>query len=174
MQRHKDRVYRFALYMLGHREDAEDVVQEAFIRLWRMRSAGAVRSWEGWLMRVTHNLCIDRLRRRQLEQRTLSPLEEAANPDSLLAASLVESDPEKQTECGEYRRLLLQAIRKLPDPLRVAVLLREVESMPYRDIAEAMQVPLHSVRTYLHRARKQLRIHLKSYFHQTTGSRDDL
>ncbi len=165
--RHKDRVYRFALYMLGNREDAEDVVQDVFVRLWRQRPPQQIRSWEGWLMRVTHNLCVDRLRRRQFEQRRMMPLEHVANPDSLMTRVPVNPDPATEVERNDVRRYLLQAIRRLPDPLRAAVLLREIEGMHYQEIADAMQVPLHSVKAYLHRARKQLRTVLKSYFHQT-------
>lgn len=145
METHGDAVYRLALCRLGSRADAEDVYQEVFLRL--LRDTTDFRDGEhlkAWLLRVTLSRCGD-LRRAAWFRRT-APLEAA--PDA--------PAPE-QDDHGD----LWQALRSLPDALRTAVWLHYVEGYATEEIAALTGSRPATVRTRLHRARKQLRCMLE-------------
>lgn len=145
MERHGDAVYRLALCRLGSRADAEDVYQEVFLRL--LRDTTGLHDEEhlkAWLLRVTVNCCND-LRRSAWFRRT-APLEAA--PDA--AAPAQEEDD-----------ALWQAVRALPDDLRVVVWLHYVEGYATDEIAPLVGCRPATVRTRLHRARKKLRLELE-------------
>ncbi|WP_373164397.1 RNA polymerase sigma factor [Agathobaculum sp. Marseille-P7918] len=140
-----DAVYRLALCRLGGRADAEDVYQEVFLRL--LRDTTDFRDDEhlkAWLLRVTVNCCND-LRRSAWFRRT-APLEAA--PDA--AAPVQDGNDE-----------LWQAVRTLPDDLRIVVWLHYVEGYGTDEIAPLVGCRPATVRTRLHRARKKLRIELE-------------
>lgn len=145
MERCGDAVYRLALCRLGGRADAEDVYQEVFLRL--LRNTTDFRDDEhlkAWLLRVTVNCCND-LRRSAWFRRT-APLEAA--PDA--AAPVQDGNDE-----------LWQAVRTLPDDLRIVVWLHYVEGYGTDEIAPLVGCRPATVRTRLHRARKKLRIELE-------------
>lgn len=145
MARHGDAVYRLALCRLDSRADAEDVFQEVFLRLLRdgtdFRDAEHLKAW---LLRVTVNCCND-LRRSAWFRRT-APLEAA--PET--AAPMLDGHDE-----------LWQAVRALPDDLRTAVWLHYVEGYGTDEIAAMVGCRPATVRTRLHRARKQLKHELE-------------
>ena len=141
-------VLRQAWRMLGDESEAEDVAQEAMLRLWRQ--AGDWREGEAkvstWLYRVTHNLCIDRLRRR----RSGASLEEVPEmPDESLSVL------ERIGRAQETRRLA-RAIGKLPERQRRALLLRHFEGAGNPQIAERLACSVEAVESLLARARRQL------------------
>lgn len=145
MERCGDAVYRLALCRLGGRADAEDVYQEVFLRL--LRDTTDFRDDEhlkAWLLRVTVNCCND-LRRSAWFRRT-APLEAA--PDA--AAPAQDGNDE-----------LWQAVRALPDDLRIVVWLHYVEGYGTDEIAPLVGCRPATVRTRLHRARKKLRLELE-------------
>ena len=145
MERCGDAVYRLALCRLGGRADAEDVYQEVFLRL--LRDTTDFRDDEhlkAWLLRVTVNCCND-LRRSAWFRRT-APLEAA--PDA--AAPAQDGNDE-----------LWQAVRALPDDLRIVVWLHYVEGYGTDEIAPLVGCCPATVRTRLHRARKKLRLELE-------------
>ena len=151
---HKDRVHSHALWMLRDREEARDVAQEAFVRLWEHRAEVVDGAARGWLLRTAHNLCIDRLRRRAA--RPEGPLGPAAGegPGGPAAAT---ADPERLAASAETGRAIRGALGALSPRDRAAVLLREVHGLSYEETARALGVPLGTLKAALHRARERLR-----------------
>ena len=139
---------RQAWRILGDQIEAEDVAQEAMLRLWRQASdwrAGEARI-STWLYRVVHNLCIDRIRKR----RPQVPVEDAPEP--------VDPDPgvlEKMAQ-GERAQAVAAAIKELPERQRQALILRHFEGLSNPEIGEALECSVEAVESLLARARRQL------------------
>ncbi len=168
---HKDAVFRYAFYLLKHQEDAEDVTQEAFVRFWKYARYKQVGSIKSWLLRVTHNLCVDKLRRRQFERKKFPALDATLLYSRAAAADGLPVDPETQFDANELRRVFMDAVEKLPHNLRTPILLREVEGLKYAEIAEVLDLQLHNVKAYLHRAKKILKKELAPYLQPSSGAK---
>ena len=162
---HQDAIYAYARSLARHREDAEDIAQETFLRLWRSREDIEVDSARYWLLRVCRNLCLDRHRRKQVRSRARDHSERAVvgietAEDDGRERSLEVSDlggGALQTETSLDIQRLVQAMEELPEPHRSIMLLREVQDLAYDEIAETLELSLSAVKVYLHRARKKIR-----------------
>jgi RNA polymerase sigma-70 factor (ECF subfamily) len=141
-------VMRQAWRMLGDEAEAEDVAQEAMLRLWRQ--AGDWRAGEAristWLYRVTHNLCIDRIRKRRPTS-DISDVAEPADPTPSAFERLANSEESK---------VLVKAIMALPDRQKQALVLRHFEGMSNPQIGERLDCSVEAVESLLARARRQL------------------
>lgn len=148
--RHRAVVYRVAARIVG-REDAADVSQDAFLRafhrLERFRGTAPFRSW---LLQITHNAAVDSLARRQ-RHRVETPPEENVAPDP---------DPRRQPaselERREREQRLERKLRLLRSDYRSLLVLRDLEELPYEEIAQVLDLPLGTVKGRLHRARAEL------------------
>jgi RNA polymerase sigma-70 factor (ECF subfamily) len=149
---HRHRVYAFALRLTGCREDAADVTQEVLVRLWRHGDAVEPERRVPWVLRVTRNAALDLLRRRQT--RASFTVTNNDLPDHAPAHGHA---PDTLTESADWRRHLQEALDTLDEPYKSILLLREVEDLPYQDIADALDLPLNTLKVYLHRARRRLR-----------------
>ena len=151
---HKDRVHAYATMMLRDPAEAQDVAQEALVRLWEHRDRV---QWHGarlWLMRTVRNLCIDRIRKLKVRS-------EVDQGDTVVEAEADASPgPEKLTESGELGQMIERALGSLSPQDRSVVLLREVHGLPYDEIAEILGLPLGTLKARLHRARERLRARL--------------
>ncbi len=155
---------RQAWRMLGDQAEAEDVAQDAMLRLWRQAAnwrAGEARV-STWLYRVVHNLCIDRMRRR----RPQVPVEDAPEP--------VDPDPGvlARMASSETGRAVAAAIGELPERQRQAVMLRHFEGWSNPQIGEALDCSVEAVESLLARARRQLAQRLgdeKEAYHDEQG-----
>jgi RNA polymerase sigma-70 factor (ECF subfamily) len=156
--RHQQSVFTFARYLLGDRQEAEDVTQEALLRMWRHWEGLEPERLDAWLLKVTRNLCYDSLRRLRSARQALPQSTDDAAADRVPAEA---PDPEQRAHRGGLRREVLEAIAELREPYKSAVLLREVEGLTYREIGEALDSPLNSVKVHVHRGRKLLRDMLK-------------
>jgi len=149
---HRNRIYSHALRCLRDPDDAADVTQEAFLRLWRRGPDIEEDRLAAWLTRVTHNLCIDHARRtRTVHTYFGTPDIEAAN--SLAAAPEPESFPET-----DQQRALLDALETLPPETRSILLMHYFQGLKLREIASTLDMNLNSVKVRVHRARKTLRL----------------
>lgn len=150
-------VYRVALRSVGDRADADDVVQETFVRAWRsldsLRDHGAAL---GWLCRIASNVAADlhrargRRRARSLDLSTedgVALVEQIASDDP---------DPEKRAVDSQLARAALALVGELSEKHRMVLLLREVDGMSYTEIAEALELSVGTVESRLHRARAAL------------------
>lgn len=153
------RVYTFALYTLRRREDAEDVTQEVLVRLWQNREAVSSEGMTAWVMRVTRNLVIDVARRRRARAAVM-----AEGADAQVAAGFVASHHRADVDAkrGELRGVLETAVAGLEEPYRSIVVMREIQGFAYEEVAEALELPLGTVKAYLHRARRRLRDSVRS------------
>ena len=149
----KDRVYSYASMILRNPAEAQDVTQEALIRLWQHHESVDRPRAHLWLKRTAHNLCIDRIRRRKTRP-------ESSDDDAVTAGVDHGPDPLRLAESNQFGGLLGQALETLPERDRAVILLREVQGLPYNEIAEILGVPLGTLKARLHRARDLLRTKL--------------
>ena len=155
--KHGRRVFTLAAYLLGDREEAEDVTQEVLIRLWRRGHEVAPEKIGPWLVRVTRNACTDAVRRRGSGVRATTDSGGRWPSDISTEAP----GPEGLAHASQLGGRILEALRDLSEPHRSVVILREIQGLSYREIAEALKMPLSSVRVTLHRGRRRLREELR-------------
>jgi RNA polymerase sigma-70 factor (ECF subfamily) len=155
--KYQDRLYNTVFHLVGNAEDAKDVVQDAFVQAFvkvdTLHSAGAF--YTG-LYRIAFNVAASRRRRRRptvsVEQVRLAGGGEPVDGGS---------GPSERLEHAERCRQVRQAIAKLNDECQAVLVLREIDGCGYEAIAEILELPLGTVRSRLHRARRQLRDQLK-------------
>lgn len=147
---YSDRIYRMAYRIMGNREEAEDTVQEVYIKLWGMRKElDKYNSIEALSIRITRNLCLDLLRRRKISL-------EAMKSERLKEDNYSET-PFSYLEKKEEREVVLLLIAALPEPQRSLVHLRHLEEKEYDEIAEMVNMNVNAIRVSISRARKQMR-----------------
>lgn len=160
MAQHENRMYAVALRMCANREDAQDCLQEAMLRVYR-----AIGSFKGqstfstWVYRITMNTCLDELRRKKNRQNT--------SLDNLVDMGWSPTDggagPEKQALMREMREKMHGAIRELPDDMRAAVVLRDIQGFSYDEIAQMLEINVGTIKSRISRGREKLREKLKEY-----------
>ncbi|MHC4788711.1 MAG: RNA polymerase sigma factor [Planctomycetota bacterium] len=139
-----------ASLLLGNHEDALDASQEAFVRAWRhIRRFDSRRPFYPWYAAILRNLCISRLRRRA--RRRTTPLDERQ------PAASAESDPVLLAGRNERRDRVWQAIRVLSPVHREIIVMNHFQGMSYKEMAEALAIPIGTVMSRLHNARRALR-----------------
>jgi len=144
------RLYRMAFRLMNNREEAEDIVQEVYVKLWGMRNElEKVNSIEALCIRITRNLCLDHLRRRKVNQ-------DAIKADKCKQNSRPET-PSENLEKREDAELVHALIAALPEPQRSLVHLRHLEGKEYEEIAEMVNMNVNAIRVSISRARKQMR-----------------
>lgn len=147
MRAHENRVFGVCLRMLRDREAALDATQETFVTVFRKADRFAGRSaFSTWLYRVAVNTCYDQARRRQ--RRRTEPLPEGRDP--------ADSHADDQFKAVELRPDLERALDELPQEFRAAIVLADVEGMAIQDAAEALGVPVGTVKSRLFRGRRLL------------------
>lgn len=149
----KDRVHGYACRMLRDAEEARDVAQEALLRLWKHRRGVSEDGARVWLLRTVHNLCIDRIRRRRVRS-------EVAGENVIPFVPANRPGPHRLTQAGQIGSAIHEAVLALPPIDRAAVLLREVEGLPYDEISTTLGLRLGTLKARLHRAREKLRLAL--------------
>ena len=144
----RDKLFRFARRILEHREEAEDTVQEVFIRLWNNREKlDAYRSVEALAMTTTKNLCIDRVRSRKY------PVENYEDHRNYLENLPGEPEQDHSEVIANIRR----AMDGLPETQRIIMHLRDIEGYEFNRIAEIVEMNENAIRVALSRARKRTR-----------------
>jgi len=161
IEQNKNKIFNYSLYMLHNQMDAEDITQEVMIRIWQNIDKFNFLAARAWIMRTTHNLCIDYLRRNKNRyQRELSiddnlseRIEDKRNavmPDETLIQSLLD----KNIKC---------AVENLQERFKSPFVLYELQGFKYKEISKILDVPLNTVKVNILRARKQLQKELKIY-----------
>jgi RNA polymerase sigma-70 factor (ECF subfamily) len=158
VEQYRHRVYTFSYYCLGNSEDAEDVTQEVLLRLWRNWRKLNGSDPLGWLMRVTKNACVDVARKRRSYRAVVS---EGDCEDVLAGAVDGRPDPRSALERSDLRGRVERALGRLDEPYRSIVILREIQGMTYAEISESLEMPMNTVKVYLHRGRRMLRDRLR-------------
>lgn len=158
MRLHNRLLYRTARSILKTDADAEDAVQEAYLRAWRgLSKFRADAKLSTWLVRIVINEALGRLRRRSAQIISLGPAMEPIEPQ----AESLDEDPDRQPEPAvmraELRRLMEARIDQLPDAFRTVFVLRAVEEMSVEEVSTTLKLPEATVRTRFFRARTLLR-----------------
>jgi RNA polymerase sigma-70 factor, ECF subfamily len=158
MRRNNRRLFRAARGIVGSDWEAEEVVQDAYVRAFRALGAFREEAALGtWLTRIVINEAQDRLRGRR-ETLPLTELDDKTMGEIIqFPSGALHADPERQAAIGEIRILLESAIDALPAPFREVFILRQVEGMSTEETAAALSIEPETVKTRLHRARTRLR-----------------
>ncbi|HEX5137130.1 MAG TPA: sigma-70 family RNA polymerase sigma factor [Planctomycetota bacterium] len=162
--RHEDRVFNMALRMLGNADDALDLAQEVFLSAYRaLKGFESKALFSTWLYRVTVNHCRDEMRRRATVKHTRPrPLGAGRDADDPPADPPARAaSPFAAAAARESHEIVAAAVAALPDDAKEALVLRDVEGLPYEEIAEILDVPLGTVRSRIHRARSLVRERLR-------------
>jgi len=156
MRRYNQRLYRVARAILRNDGEAEDVMQDAYVRAYEHLDQFAGRAkFSTWLTRIAVHEALARQHRRNRYQDLESMSEQEGDPMDRFASLAL--NPEQQASNSEIRRLLEEAVEKLPDAYRAIFILRDVEDMSTTDAADALEITEENVKVRLHRARALLR-----------------
>ncbi len=164
MRRHNRLLFRTARSILSNDADAEDALQEAYLRAWRgLGGFRAEAKLSTWLVRIVINQALGRLRRKSCQ---IIPLDTVMDPFQFeVEASLAEGSdrrPEQMAMRAELRRIMEARIDQLPAKYRTVFMLRAVEEMTAEEVSQALKIPEATVRTQFFRARSLLREGLAS------------
>jgi RNA polymerase sigma-70 factor, ECF subfamily len=159
---YKNKVYQLCYRMLGNRQEAEDISQEAFIRAYvNINTYNQEYKFSTWIFRIATNLCIDRIRKKKPDYYLD---EEIPGTDGLTMYSKVASStplPEKELESLELQETIQKEIVKLPEKYRSVIVLKYIEELSLNEISEILDLPLGTVKTRIHRGREALRQQLR-------------
>jgi RNA polymerase sigma-70 factor (ECF subfamily) len=165
--RHQRYAFNVAYRVLGDYGEAEDITQEAFVRAWRGLSGFRGQAkFTTWLYRIVHNLCLNRLPRLKKDLQQIEPLEEAlANPAPFLPDLF---------ETRERVAFLHHQLNQLPEKYRLVLTLRYLQNLSYAEIADALALPIGTIKTHIHRGRRLLREGLRQWEKQTARDKSSL
>jgi RNA polymerase sigma-70 factor (ECF subfamily) len=171
VRRYDRNVFRIAQHITHHREDAEDVVQEAFLKAYENLDRFQEQSkFYTWLVRIAVNEALMKLRRRRPE-RMVSLDEDVQTEEDSVPREVADwaPNPEQQFKQEELREILSRTIQGLPTSFRTVFVLRDVEGLSTEETAEALELSIPAVKSRLLRARLQLRERLGRYFNRPQG-----
>lgn len=147
----KDKLYRFAVRMVGDMAQAEDIVQDVLIKIWNRRADWPeIHNIEAWGITLTKNRCIDYLRGSKKNEEL--KLEEGA-----FQIPAWEPSPEARLATDDLLQRIKNAMGLLPEKQAQVMQLRDVEGLSYQEIADALEIPMNQVKINLFRARQQIR-----------------
>ena len=157
VNKHQNGLYAMCLQMLKNSQEAEDVVQDSFIKLWHSKQSGEKQP-KSWLYKVARNHCLDILRRRKHEA--------SYQQSQLLSANFAKSalDDLSNTELGQQ---IGDAINELKEPYKSLIVLREVSHLNYKQLSEVLGLNVPQIKVYLHRARSTLKKKLMKAHNQS-------
>ncbi|MGH7340320.1 MAG: RNA polymerase sigma factor [Candidatus Rokuibacteriota bacterium] len=157
VSKYRDRVWRLAFNVVRDREDAWDVTQEAFVRAWQaLPSFRGQSAFYTWLFRIVVNVASDRVRQRAARGRAFGT-ERVPEEDWERAMVDETASPDDEARRAEERERITRALAALPEHHRAIIMLSDLEGLSYREIAEVLDIPMGTVMSRLHNARKRLR-----------------
>jgi RNA polymerase sigma-70 factor (ECF subfamily) len=167
VNRYENKIFRLTKNITGNQEDAEDAMQEAFLKAYtHLQGFQGDSRFYTWLVRIAANEALMRLRRRRPGQFSL---DEPLQGDTDLMPRELEDwrpSPERQYADTEMQQLLAEAVEKLEPEYRIVLILRDVEELSTQDTAEVLGISVAAVKSRLLRARLKLRENLNRYFRQ--------
>jgi RNA polymerase sigma-70 factor (ECF subfamily) len=166
VRRYERPVFSLLYRMVRDRALAEDLAQETFIKVLNgIKSYRPEFKFSSWIFKIANNAAIDHLRKKNLDTLSLDGSPTAETPEQMLATTPQLGDraetPLQRVENRELGTAIERAIARLRPEYRACILLRHVEGYSYEEIAETMDLPLGTVKTYIHRARNELRGYLE-------------
>jgi RNA polymerase sigma-70 factor (ECF subfamily) len=168
VDRYGDRIYGFGMRVCGEREDARDIAQETLIQAYQsLKSLKEPEALKSWLYRVASNACLMKRRRGKFEPRRELSLDELM-PDGGSASRSEIPDraslPDEELARSEARKAVRRAIRSLAPHYRIVLVLRDMEQLSTREVAQALNLAETAVKMRLHRARLMVKKELESSF----------
>lgn len=146
----KNKLYRFACRMLNDREEAQDAIQEVFLKMWGRRDQlEGINSIEAFAMKVTKNYCLDRIKAKRSVSIEMTK--------SLYVEENEGISAERQLELKDSVKYIEKLISGLPDQQRIIIQLRDIEGYEFEEIEEALDMSINTIRVNLSRARKRIR-----------------
>lgn len=168
MRRHNQRLYRIARAVLRDDAEAEDVMQDAYVRAYQNLASFEGRAkFSTWLSRIAFHEALGRLRRRSRFQSFDDP--ESSNGDAMNSAVSLDRSPEQETYDRELSAVLENAVLSLADEYRMVFVLRDVEGMSTEETAQCLNLTQENVKVRLHRAHAKLRRQLYAALGATAG-----
>ncbi len=162
VSRYESKVYSLALKMLRNPEDAEDVLQDTFLRAYRgIKSFKGNSTFSTWIYRITANSALMRLRKRQLPTVSIDDADEREAPINIADWA---PGPVEQMLNQETQAAMTEAIEALPPEFRQVFVLRDIEELSNAEVAEILDLSVAAVKSRLHRARLKVRNRLATYF----------
>jgi len=147
--RYRDRIFTLCRYMLYDKEDVQDAAQEVFLKVYRsLERYSPDSSFYTWLYRIAVNVCID-------YNKKLRPA--LLDAEFLDAVPSLDPSPEHLYESKETGRVIEEALNRLPDNLKMAIILKEIDGFSYEEIAEVLNISIGTVKSRISRAREKLR-----------------
>jgi len=158
LARYENRIFRFGFRMCGHREDAEDVVQDTFVSAFRyLKGFRGEASLSSWLMKIASSACLKKRRLKKNEPKVHAEFDETvATPPLGDGAAGPEATPDSLVMSAETRAQFRQALDQLPQHYKIVLVLRDIEGMSVRETAEMLDLTESAVKVRLHRARAKL------------------
>lgn len=155
---YKDRLFHLGYRMLSNRHEAEDVVQETFLRVYKNWSRyDEKQKFSTWIYRIATNLCIDRLRKRKPNYYLDAEMNDQEGMDGYTLIPGDERTPETEYLLSETQQTIHRAIEGLPAKYRSVIVLRYLQEMSLQEISDVLDMPVTTVKTRVHRGREFLR-----------------
>ncbi|MGU3470844.1 RNA polymerase sigma factor SigW [Paenibacillus sp. D51F] len=155
---YQDKLYHLAYRMLYNRQEAEDAVQETFLRVFRnMERYDESMKFSTWIYRITTNLAIDRLRRRKPGFSLDAEVPEHDGLDGYSMFASEDASPEDEVLLSETQRIIRTAIDTLPPKYKSVMVLRYLEDLSLQEISDVLDMPVTTIKTRVHRGREFLR-----------------
>jgi RNA polymerase sigma-70 factor, ECF subfamily len=160
---YQKKVFNIALRMLGNPDDASEVAQEVFIRVYKsVKNFKEESSFSTWIYRITTNTCLDELRKRKNKEH-ISLDEDIHHEDGDMKRQVEDSRPTPDiiAEKNELRKIVKLAINSLSEDHRIVIILRDIQDLSYEEIAKIVKCPEGTVKSRINRARSELKEILK-------------
>ena len=162
VRRWERRIFALSFGMLGREEDARDATQETFIAAFRnLRGFRGEAKVSSWLHRIAVNQCITRQRRAKVRSET--GLDDEAEKNSAVFATPADESPARSAELVERTQAVRRAVCALPPDLRQVIVMKEFEELTFQEIADALGLPLSTVKSRLYTALRQLQLRLQKF-----------
>lgn len=162
LEEYRGPIYNLIYRMVRNREEAEDLVQEAFLKAFSsLASFNAEYAFSTWLYKIAINNCIDHLRRKKLKTYSMDKPVPSQDGEFTREFPDVSMRPDLPLLARERTNLIERAIEELPDKYRIVIVLRHTEERAYEEIAQILDIPLGTVKARIFRAREMLKKKLK-------------
>ncbi len=155
---YKDKIYQLAFRMVGNRQEAEDIAQETFLRVYaNLHTYDESYKFSTWIYRIATNLCIDRGRKKRPDFSLDEEVEGNEGLDWYSRLPSKEQTPEEQVVTQELQDTVQEAISKLSPKYRSIIILRYIEDLSLQEISDVLKLPVTTIKTRIHRGREALR-----------------
>lgn len=159
--RYQDRLFNMLTHLLGSREDAREVAQEAFISAFqKLHTFGGRSAFYSWLFRIALNSAMSRKRKKTRVPVSIETIREQSGHEP--SDRRLDNHPGYSIEVSERQAAVRAALAELPEEFRTVLVLKEIEDLKYEEIAEILGCPIGTVRSRIHRARSEMRSRLSS------------